>query len=156
VFPELAGGVSGSHYPLPWHRAAAAQAISAVQMAGLAWLFLGASALRLLGVAAEPAWLAALRDNKMALIAAYFGLNLLSSQLGASGAYELFLDGEAEPLYSALASGGAVPDVGQVARLLVARGLEPLPEYMHQLGLAAGGGGGAHAFKHGHGHAHHA
>lgn len=96
-FPDLRGRVYGKDYPLPPLRRAAATAATAAQFGGLAFIVLGDTIFRQLGMR-PPAALGQLRENRMALIGGYMALNMLSSSLGSSGAFEVYFGGPSQPL----------------------------------------------------------
>lgn len=111
-------------------------ALSYAVMVALAYLVLGSLVLDRLGWV-EPAWLGGLRANKLGLLAAYFLVNMVVTNLGSTGAYEVALatgKGGGRLLFSKLAT-GAVPTVGMIAEALVKAGHTPVPAVAAQLGL---------------------
>jgi len=98
--------VAGATHPLPAWRALAAGAASAGSWAALAYAAAGQAVLGALGLA-EPRALAAARESRVALGAAFLALSLLAGKLGATGAYEVALDGA--PVWSKLARGAPPP-----------------------------------------------
>lgn len=140
TFPGLQ--ITGANYPAPPLKAAAGQAVSALQMLLVALGLAGPLVLRLAGLERPPEWLArALQPS--ALIGAYFVLNMVGTSLTQTGAFEVTLDGQL--LYSALQSGGRVPSVQYIALRLVDAGVEPAPqarEWLEHAARAAASGRG--------------
>ena len=116
MFPSLQ--VAGGRHSPGILRDGAAQALSALSLAGVAYVFVGSQALSLIGVE-EPAPLAAFRENRLLALGGYFVGNFLTTQLKSTGAFEVFLDGEL--LFSKLKTGRA-PRLEEVAAAVAAAG----------------------------------
>ena len=128
AFPQLE--ISGGNYPAPPLQAALAAALGYLQLALIALALGGPMLLQAAGVAHPPPLLQWLLDNRSAAFGVILLGNMVKQGLVTTGAFEVTLsDGAAggQLLYSALASGGRVPPVQLIAKLLAARGLEPAP-----------------------------
>ena len=129
AFPGLA--VADKPFPLPPWRSAAVKVLTAVQWGSLILAFGGDRIFAAVGFQ-EPPWLASIRDNKLAMIGAYFGCNIVAQTLSSSGAFEVRFRGQT--LWSALAHGGQVPATSLLARRLIDDfGLEAAPQYAARL-----------------------
>lgn len=132
--PNFIGRVAPSQHPLPPLQTALSTAIAAAQFAFIPLLLFGDAIFRMLGMASAPAWYAYLRDNKMIAIGLYFLLNVASSRLSSTGAFEVYLRepgaGESEDglpagwslLHSAINSEGRMPAPAAIVRALQQRG----------------------------------
>jgi hypothetical protein len=133
VFPQLSGKIIGGNYPLPPLRQAASTAASIAAYSAMALMLAGNKIMGMLGFGEGqlPAWLVKLQQSRMAGIAVFFGLNMLSTQLASTGAFEVsIVAGEREKLgWSTIAHGGRVPRPMHLAKLLADAGLVPLPEF---------------------------
>ena len=138
LFPGLE--VVGGTAPPTRLASLAATSLNLLLYAVLAYLLAGPAALAAAGVA-EPAWAAGLRDNKAALFGGYILVNAISSKLGATGAYEVTLDGAL--VWSKLATGGVPPLEALVQAIAKGTGLAPDPRVAAQLGLQLGSLGAA-------------
>ena len=125
-------------------RRGAAQAVNALAVAGVAYVFVGKAALDFMGVP-EPQALADFRENKLVGLGGYFAANFLGSQLKSSGAFEVAVDGA--PAFSKLAS-GRPPTAEEVVAAIVAAGARHDADAANRVGFgflngrAAGGAGG--------------
>ena len=107
----------------------------------MAFMVLGVRIFTFLGVAEAqlPPSLVKLQENRLVCGAIFFGLNMLSSSLSQSGAFEISLITGAgrRELWSAIANGGRVPSAEQIAEM-VGAALEPFAA-----GGSIGGASGA-------------
>lgn len=126
-FPQLSGHIEGSEYPPGQLQSLLAQAASFASFAMLGASFAPAL-MPALGLPADrlPAPLLWLGENKLYGMVAYMTCNFIAQRLVATGAYEVFYDGEL--LYSALDRGGIVPSATFIANLLQRQGLIPAHE----------------------------
>lgn len=133
AFPTLERRVFSETYDVGPVKKGISTAASLTSYACLAFLFAGDKLLSLLGYAPGegPAPLLWLRDNRMAAVGVFMGLNVLSTQMVASGAFEVALvsGGQQKLLWSTLASGGRVPSPQMIAQMVAAEGLEPLQQF---------------------------
>lgn len=109
-FPDLR--TEAENYPPPPLKALAGQLLSYCFLAGMAILLGGK---KLLPPAAE-AWI---NDNKMTCVGIIFFINMMSSQMLQTGAFEIYLDDRL--IFSKLQSGGMI-SVEQLA-VLIRKGL---------------------------------
>eukprot|EP00884_Botryococcus_braunii_P002157 jgi/Botrbrau1/11942/Bobra.341_1s0009.1 len=115
-FPTLE--VVHSAYPVPPLRQLAAGLVLLLQLIAVAGLFFGPQLFSGLGMAPPP-WYLRLRDSLGgALIAIWFGGNLVNNMLTSTGAFEVFFDGE--PIWSKLQS-GHMPSLQYVGDTIQAR-----------------------------------
>jgi hypothetical protein len=131
AFPQLRGRIDGGNAPIPAYKQALATLASTSQYALLALFLMGDRLLGWVGIQQPPAWLKALLENKMYGIAAYFGLNMVATNLVSTGAFEVYLvgaKGATKLVYSAIASNGAVPNPEYLIHLLINEGLVNTPD----------------------------
>ncbi|MEW5304108.1 MAG: hypothetical protein WDW38_003466 [Sanguina aurantia] len=92
LYPQLE--IIGSDYPVPTYKHALVYATQAAQAAAAALLFAGPQVFQALGMA-EPQWYLSVAQNK---VGAGFGVwfigNMVTNSLTASGAFEVFYDGQ--------------------------------------------------------------
>lgn len=125
-FPELRGHVEGGNYPPPPLVEMLSNILSVIQLGGLAWIVMGGEAL--LGMVGYR--------NQMPGF--YFTIQKYSVQFGiflflvlpqvlgkwrVTGAFELYLDGEEEAIYSKIAT-GAFPKGDDLVSLMAKMGLK--------------------------------
>ena len=123
-------------------RRAGAQALNAVAIAGVAYVFVGKASLDFMGVA-EPQPLADFRENKLIGLGGYFALNFLATQLKQSGAFEVAVDGASA--FSKLAT-GRPPAVDEVLVALAAAGAKHNADAASRLDFSFLNGAPPHAF----------
>lgn len=133
AFPTLERRVVTETYDVGPIKKGISTAASLTAYACLAFLFAGDKLLSLLGYAPGegPAPLLWLKDNRMAALGTFMGLNILSTQMVASGAFEVALlsGGQRKLLWSTLANGGRVPSPQMIAQMVAAEGLVPLDQF---------------------------
>lgn len=137
AFPTLERRVYTDTYDVGPVKRGISTAASLTAYACLAFLFAGDKLLSMLGYepGEGPAPLLWLRDNRMAAVGAFMALNVLSTQMVSSGAFEVSLvsGGQQKLLWSTLANGGRVPSPQTIAQMIAGEGLVPLPQFVASL-----------------------
>lgn len=141
AFPHLSDKIVGAEYKgLPqwrsWLSSAAAFSAWGVMLLVIAGLD---RICEMTGVAKESLspTVVQLFENKGAAIVGFLVLNSLSTQLMASGAFEIFLEdaatGRKKEIWSTIANGGRIPQPAQTALLLRDAGLIMSPAFEARL-----------------------
>lgn len=92
-YPEMKGNVIGDVYPPPWYATWIATVASYLWVAGILIVFGGSSILKSLNIP-EPEILIWINNNRMQTFIGLFLLNNVANSMLATGAFELYLDGE--------------------------------------------------------------
>lgn len=119
TYPELHGRISGGHYPPPAYATLIASAVSYLWTFGIVLIIGGSAIFKFLGMP-EPELSVWVSNNKGSTFLALFVLNNIANSLVATGAFEVYLDGEV--IYSKLTS-GRFPGAADLLSALQARGL---------------------------------
>lgn len=101
-FPNMIGKVHGENYPPAPYTVILAQIASSIWLLGIILAFFGTSIFGYLKIPI-PALLASAIENKFGLLMFLFLLNNVATNLTATGAFEVSLDGES--VFSKLSSG---------------------------------------------------
>jgi selT/selW/selH-like putative selenoprotein len=109
-YPEFTGNVYGMNYPPPPFAQLFAQFAGYLFVAGLILLFGGSTIFATFG-SREPAWFQTMKQNQMATFFGLFMLNNIGASMLATGAFEIFVDGEL--VFSKLAT-GSMPNEGDL------------------------------------------
>lgn len=95
-------------------------------MAAIALLFFGKQLLGMMGVTSVPSWLETMQQNKGKVFIGIFLLNSVSSQLVATGAFEVTYNGQ--QVFSKLQA-NRMPSINELRASLNALGLEDVSSY---------------------------
>merc|ERR1711959_265460 len=101
-----------------------AQIIGYAQMAGFGLMFFGKNLFELMGQPA-PSWVQYMNENKLNTFSMLFVASFFSTQLHATGAFEVYFNGQT--LHSKLAN-GRIPDISVILRGLEQAGMSKAME----------------------------
>ena len=122
-FPELRGKITGANYPMPPVLELAQNAVSMLQMAGMAWMVFGGETLfRFLGFSQPPAIYYTIQENSTQIgVALFLLVPQILGRFMTSGAFEIVLDGQ-KVIWSKLEE-GRFPSAEELTNPLVKLGL---------------------------------
>ncbi len=146
AFPHLADKIIGGNYEgLPKWRSAASTLASFGAWGVLLAIFLGIDRIcELTGVSKEnvPQTVQQLFENKGTAIVGFMMLNMLSTQLISTGAFEVYLmdasTGRTKQVWSTLENGGRIPNPVMLATMLRDTGLIMAPSFEARIAGGAG------------------
>eukprot|EP00611_Tribonema_gayanum_P029342 TRINITY_DN781_c0_g4_i1.p2 TRINITY_DN781_c0_g4~~TRINITY_DN781_c0_g4_i1.p2 ORF type:complete len:142 (-),score=32.02 TRINITY_DN781_c0_g4_i1:434-859(-) len=124
TYPELRGRVAGQHYPPPQWAQTAASLAQVLQLAGTVTILAGGLVFGALGME-PPGAFAAVQEHKWPVIGGLFVLNSMANSALATGAFEVFIDGELA--LSRLAT-GQFPGRTDILRAFAQHGLVPVQD----------------------------
>lgn len=91
--PEFRGHIRGDLYPPPQYAILLNTLCGYLWFIGISFLFAGSSILKYFGID-EPWWMVWINSNRLQCFMALFLLNSVASSLIATGAFEIYLDGD--------------------------------------------------------------
>ena len=92
-YPDFHGNIEGGLYPPPKYAEIIAQISGYVWIGGIGLLMAGSQIFSAIGMA-EPEWYAWMKNNKAYAFFGLFMLNNIGHSFLATGAFEVYLDGE--------------------------------------------------------------
>lgn len=115
--------ISGGTYPPPAYKQTIASITSSLWIMGILLVVFGESLFHGMGIR-PPQWFDLLKNNKMGVLLGLFILNNIGAQMLATGAFEIYLNGEI--IHSKLES-GEFPTVEGLIEVLSRYGIQYVP-----------------------------
>ena len=123
-YPELVNHVHGGNYPPPPFAVYLFQLVQFMQFTGILTLFFADTIfIRILGFPAVPPMVRQLQENQLQVIIFLFVMSSFAQNLLTTGAFEIELNGK---LIFSKINTGRMPQIGELARLLVENGVKPI------------------------------